>query len=141
MPASAVAMAAYILPALLSFGRFGGFSLMILAWIIPLLIYIRENSSGLVQFHAMQAFLLYLLSGLLHLAAFILNRHLLMGAIAAFDIARAPLGVTLTFLLLQLPGYVLPLLGSYFAVRVARFNREYSLPLLGFLTHALLKKM
>lgn len=138
--ANRVAMAAYL--AMLVIGLLP--ILQYLAWLVPLLLFLAESESGLVRFHAFQAFLLgilyQVLSGMLGVLGVI------SAALAAFSpfltLPRflAPLswgftgGLVILWGILGIAYLVFVILGT---VSAARWE-ERSLPLLGFLTRKIL---
>lgn len=135
LSASMIAILVYVVPLFLTLSRIRLIPIGMLAWLIPLYIFKSEQSSGLVQFHALQATMLYILVGLILLGG------LFYTGTGFYDMpayAYYNRRVFLANFIFQIPAFVLGAAGTYFSVRAARFYSEFSLPLLGWLSHWIL---
>lgn len=136
-----VALAAYWLPTV--FGNMQIFSLPVglVLFLAPIALYIYEKQSGLVQFHALQSGLfLFLISGLR------LGLRQLFGVATNYFMRNpADYGLdTWSFILYTTLSYALTFYCLYICIKVTVFIlrwEEYSLPLVGPVSHWLLRRL
>ncbi len=134
-------LAAYWIPMFFSGLQIFHLPLGLLLFLLPLAIYIREQQSGLVQFHGLQAGLFFLLLSLLRLGLLRLLGLPLLSHRLLFLNWTVGGGV---YLLYQLLSLALTFFSFFVCLKLSFYIcrwEEYSLPLLGPCCHWLLRRL
>ncbi|WP_303791146.1 DUF4870 domain-containing protein [Anaerotruncus colihominis] len=109
------------------------------AWLLPLVIVFLEKESGLVKFHAMQAFVLNLISFVVTVIIAILT-VVGTGAAVAAGSAAATFGVLGVLGIVSLAISIAILVFSIIAMVKSYGYRVYNIPLIGGIAQALVSK-
>ena len=138
MDANLLALLVYLVPLVLGFITL--FSLALIAWVIPLIVFLMEKKSDFVRFHAMQCLVLYIFSFALGIAIIMVAGGTMIISVITDSIVGFISAYIGTIVIYGLVSIVL-LIVEVIAMIKAYNHKEYHIPVLGKLARGFVKPL